>query len=71
MIRNMGRTDRVIRAAVVAPILVVAAFLTGVTTVAGIVLLVAAAVMVATATTAFCPLYRLFGMDTRGRVGTQ
>ena len=70
MIRNMGRIDRLIRAAVVAPVLVVAASLMGVTTVVGIVLLVVAAVMLATAATGFCPLYRLLGVATRSRART-
>jgi hypothetical protein len=70
MIRNMAHTDRLIRAAVVAPVLVVAALLTGAATVVGAVLLVAAVVMLATAATGFCPLYRLFGIDTRSRVRT-
>lgn len=70
MIRSMARTDRLIRAGVVAPVLVVAAFLTGAATVVGIVLMVAAVVMFATAATGFCPLYRLFGIDTRSPART-
>lgn len=67
MHRNMGRTDRLVRSLVVAPLLIVAAVLTGATTVAGVVLLVAAAIMLATSASGFCPLYRLFRMDSRSR----
>lgn len=62
---NVGRTDRWLRVALIAPVLVVTALLVGVTTVAGVVALVLAAVMLATGLTGFCPLYRVFGISTR------
>lgn len=64
MTSNMGRTDRIIRTAIIAPLLVVAALLAGATTAIGIVALVAAAVMLATSAAGFCPLYRLVGIST-------
>lgn len=64
MTRNMGRTDRAVRALVVAPLLVVAALLAGAGTPLGIVALMAAAVMLATSAAGFCPLYRLVGIST-------
>lgn len=70
MERNMGRTDRLLRAALIAPVLVVAAFVIGGATAAGIVLIVLAAVMLATGATGSCPLYRLFGIRTGRRAGT-
>jgi hypothetical protein len=66
MTRNLGTLDRRIRGLVVAPLLVVLALLVGAGSVAGIVLLVIAAVMVATSAVGFCPLYALFHLSTRG-----
>jgi hypothetical protein len=66
MTRNLGTIDRRIRGLVVAPLLVVLALLVGAGSIAGIVLLVLAAVMVATSAVGFCPLYALFHLSTRG-----
>jgi Protein of unknown function (DUF2892) len=65
MSTNMGSVDRSVRAFVVAPVLVAVAFVVGVGSVAGIVLLALAAVMLATSAVGFCPLYKLVGLDTR------
>lgn len=67
MIKNMNTLDRVLRALVVAPLLVIAALFVGVGTILGVVLLVLAAVMLATAAVGFCPLYALFHLNTRGQ----
>lgn len=64
MTRNMGSIDRLLRAFVVAPLLVLTAVLVGTTTVGGIVALVGAVVMLGTAAAGSCPLYMLFGVDT-------
>ena len=64
MKRNMGLLDRRLRAFVVAPIAIVVAVVIGVGSVAGIVLLVVAAIMLATAAIGFCPLYKPFKIDT-------
>jgi hypothetical protein len=64
MIRNMGSTDRLLRAVLVAPALVIVALLVGATTPIGIVALAVAGVMLATAAVGSCPLYRLVGVDT-------
>ena len=61
---NMGSVDRVLRAVVVAPALLVIALVVGAGSVVGIVLLALAAVMLLTAVVGFCPLYTLFGLDT-------
>ena len=67
MIKNMNTLDRVLRALVVAPLLVIAALFVGVGTILGVVLLVLAVVMLATAAVGFCPLYALFHLNTRGQ----
>jgi hypothetical protein len=64
MRHNVGRTDRIIRAAVIAPAAVVLAMLTGAGTPLGITALVIAAVLLVTAAAGFCPLYRVLGIDT-------
>ena len=64
---NMGVLDRRLRGIVVAPVAVIVAFLVGLGSVAGIVLLVVAVIMAATALSGICPLYRVLGIDTRGR----
>ncbi|GAA4399405.1 hypothetical protein GCM10023168_06660 [Fodinibacter luteus] len=63
MTANVGSTDKVIRL-VLALAAVVGAFVAGFTTVAGILLLVLAAVLAVTAVTGFCPLYRVLGLST-------
>ena len=67
MIRNMGTLDRGIRAFVVAPVAIVAALILGAGTVGGIALFVVAGIMLASATTAFCPTYILIGISTYPR----
>lgn len=61
MKRNESTIDRVIRAGL-GVALVAGGFALGGTL--AVVLYVLAAVMFATALTGFCPLYRLFGIDT-------
>ena len=63
MTTNTGTADRAIRVAI-ALVAVIASWLIGVGTVAGIVLLVVAAIMLVTAAVGFCPLYRVFGINT-------
>jgi len=67
MSRNMGSIDRLLRAFVVAPVAIVVAVVVGAGSVAGIVLLAIAAIMLATAAVGFCPLYKPFKIDTRSR----
>ena len=67
MTKNMNTLDRALRAFVVAPLLVIAALFVGAGTILGVVLLVLAAVMLATAAVGFCPLYALFHLNTRGQ----
>ncbi len=62
---NMGSIDRITRAFVVAPLAIVIAVLVGAGSVAGIVLLVLAGVMLLTSAVGFCPLYKLLRIDTR------
>jgi hypothetical protein len=64
MTRNMGKWDRLIRGLVVAPLAAIAASAVGASTVLGIVLLVVAGIMLATAAIGHCPLYRLVGLST-------
>lgn len=61
---NMGSTDKIIRIAVAALIAIL--YFTGVISgTVGIVLLVVAAVFVLTSLISFCPLYPIFGMNTK------
>ncbi len=62
---NMGSIDRLVRAFVVAPVAIVVALVVGAGSVAGIVLLALAAIMLATAAVGVCPLYKLFKINTR------
>ncbi len=64
MKRNMGKIDRVIRAFLIAPAAVIAAFAIGAGSVLGIVLLAVAAIMLATSAVGFCPLYALLRLNT-------
>jgi fatty acid desaturase len=61
---NVGRTDRIIRAALLAPAAIAIAVVVGLGTVGGVIALVVAAVMLGTAAVGFCPLYRLLGLNT-------
>ncbi|MCE1174213.1 MAG: DUF2892 domain-containing protein [Propionibacteriales bacterium] len=63
MVKNVGNADKVVRAAI-GVIALVAAFLVGITSVWGIVLAVVAVIALGTAAVGFCPLYRLFGINT-------
>jgi hypothetical protein len=60
---NVGNADKVVRV-VIAAVAAILAFVIGAGTVGGIILLVVAVVMLATAAMGFCPLYRIFGMST-------
>ncbi|QQS00508.1 MAG: DUF2892 domain-containing protein [Austwickia sp.] len=62
---NVGSTDRLIRFGI-AVIALIAAYLVGFGSTAGIVLLVVAVLMGVTGTVRFCPLYRLVGASTCG-----
>ena len=64
MKQNMGTTDRIIRAVLVAPVLLVIAYVVGFATVVGIVATVLAVVMLGTAAVGFCPLYVPFHLRT-------
>lgn len=64
MKRNMGKIDRAVRAFLVAPAAVIAAFAIGAGSVLGIVLLAVAAIMLATSAAGFCPLYALLRLRT-------
>jgi hypothetical protein len=65
MTRNMGTTDRLLRAFVLGLAALVAALAVGGGTLPGILLLVVGAVMFATAAVGFCPLYKVLGISTR------
>ena len=64
---NVGTAERFVRALVIAPIAIVLALVVfRVDTVPGIAALVVAAAMLGTALIKWCPLNRLFGIDTCG-----
>jgi hypothetical protein len=63
MSRNESGLDRIIRV-VIAISAVVGAVAVGMGTVGAWVLLAVAAIMLVTAVTGFCPLYRVFGLST-------
>jgi hypothetical protein len=64
MTRNMGRFDRGVRAFAVAPAAIAGALILGADTVGGIILLVVAGIMLATAITGVCPPYTVLGIST-------
>ncbi|HET6950635.1 MAG TPA: DUF2892 domain-containing protein [Acidimicrobiales bacterium] len=70
MKRNMGTVDRLVRAFVAAPVLIVVGFALGAGSLLGIVAFVVAGVMLATAALGFCPGYIPFGLSTRGGIST-
>jgi Protein of unknown function (DUF2892) len=63
MQKNVGTIDRIIRVAI-ALAAVIGAGVVGFGSLLGIVLLVVAVVMVATAAVGWCPLYRILGLST-------
>ena len=67
MIRNMGTLDRVLRVFPIAPAAILVALILGAGTAAGVILLVLAGIMLATAITGFCPTYVLLGISTHAR----
>jgi hypothetical protein len=67
LVKNMGSLDRAVRAFVVAPVAIVAAFALGASSIGGIVLIVVAGIALVTGASGRCPNYVLFGIDTRGR----
>ena len=69
MKRNMGTVDRLLRAFVAAPTLILVGLFLG-WSVLGVAAFVVAGVMVATSATGFCPGYVPFGISTRGGVST-
>lgn len=70
MRRNMGKVDRLVRAFVAAPLLIVFGFVFGTGSVLGVVAFAVAGVMLATAAVGYCPGYVPFGISTRGAVAT-
>jgi hypothetical protein len=65
--KNMGAFDRAFRAFIVAPAIIVVAFVLGAGTVLGVILFVVAGIMLTTALAAFCPTYTVLGISTRPR----
>ena len=64
---NMGRTDRMLRALLIAPVLVIIGVVAGPTGALAYVLYALAAVMLATSAVGFCPLYAPFKINTTSR----
>jgi DUF2892 family protein len=64
LIKNMGSLDRALRAFLVAPAAIVAAFALGASSIGGIVLFVVAGIALVTGAAGRCPNYVLFGIDT-------
>jgi hypothetical protein len=69
MTHNMGTADRILRALIVAPVLIAAGIAAGGWL--GIVCFVLAVVMFGTALVGFCPLYPLVGLNTCKAQGTK
>jgi hypothetical protein len=67
LIKNMGSLDRGLRAFVVAPVALVAAFALGPAAIVGIVLFAVAGIALVTGASGRCPSYVPFGIDTHGR----
>jgi DUF2892 family protein len=66
LIKNMGSLDRALRAFVVAPAAILAAFALGASSIGAIVLFVVAGIALVTGATGRCPSYVPFGIDTHG-----
>jgi hypothetical protein len=64
---NMGRTDRMIRALLIAPVLVIVGIVAGPTGVLAYALYALAGVMLLTSAVGFCPLYAPFKINTTSR----
>ncbi len=70
MKKNMGTTDKTIR--IILAVLIAVLYFTGVVKgVAGIVLLIIAAIFLITSLIGFCPLYYPFGLDTGSKKSDQ
>ena len=67
LIKNMGSLDRALRAFVVAPAAIIAAFALGASSIGGIVLFAVAGIALVTGAVGRCPSYVPFGIDTHGR----
>ena len=67
---NMGTVDRLLRAFVAMPVLIVLGLVLGAGTPLAIVAFVLAGVMLVTSATGFCPGYTPFGISTRGGIST-
>ena len=63
MTTNVGSPDKIARI-VLGVVAAVVAFLVGAGSVLGIILFVVAAILIVTALAGFCPLYRIFGINT-------
>jgi len=68
MTRNMGKFDRGVRAFFVAPVAIVVAFILGAGTLGGVILFAVAGIMLATASTGYCPNYTVVGISTDPRL---
>ena len=64
---NLANVERMIRGFVVAPAAIIVAVLIGPGSLAGVVLLVVAAIMLGTALLSSCPIWALLGINTRSR----
>jgi len=67
LIKNMGSLDRAVRAFVIAPVAIAAAFAVGTASIGAIVLFVVAGIALARGAAGRCPSYVPFGIDTHGR----
>ena len=65
MSRNLGSTERLVRALVVAPVAILLALLVfGPDSVLGVIALVIALAMLATSLISWCPIWRALGLNT-------
>ena len=69
MKQNMGTVDRLLRAFVAAPALILVGLFFG-WSVLGVAAFVVAGIMLTTSATGFCPGYVPFGIATRGGIST-
>ena len=70
MKHNRRTVDRLPRAFVAAPLLLVLGFAFGNGSVLGVVAFLSAGIMLATAAVGYCPAYIPFGISTRGGIST-
>lgn len=64
LVRNVGSTDKIIRLVLAAVLIAWGILGAGISSVVGIVAVVAGAILIATAVLNFCPVFRILGISS-------